>query len=112
MLRETNKRPVYRTVRGIFSMDTQSGTLSVQTLQGSPVGGGVVKGNGRLHLDPAMEHDPSAVYMEFLGEGLNPLSAAPYMPALQDSILAPGVLGPVSLQGRMQGALLPWNYHC
>lgn len=91
-------------MRGIFSMDTATSTLAVQTLQGSPVGGGVVKGNGRMLLDPAMEGDPRAVQLEALGEGLNPLTAAPYMPALQESILAPGVLGPVSLQARMQGA--------
>ena len=86
-------------------MDTRTGQVSVQSVVGQPVAGGVVKASGRMSLDPAAELDPNAIRFEFTGEGLDTSMALPYAPALNDAAHVSSSLGPLSVNGFFAGAL-------
>jgi DNA-binding NarL/FixJ family response regulator len=63
-----------------------------------------VRASGSMNLDPAAEHDPSAVQMDFNGSGIDLESLAPYLGSPEKVDFFRSGLGELRLVGRMTGA--------
>ena len=97
-------RVAFAGVEVMFSLDTSSNTMSLYSIQASPLSGGNIHGYGKMDVSPKGEMDPNALSIHTSGSGLQPSSLVkPYM--IGDASLPESLVdGPASFHATMSGA--------
>jgi hypothetical protein len=91
----------------LYELDTATETLTLHALHAAPVGGGALRGHGRMRVSPAAEAAADAVNIKVFGEGLDVEALARrYLPPAAAPLPAGAAPGAAALRATMRGSHL------